>query len=236
MQTDQQSPIVQRCRHCGGGAPHDGHFCPHCDKILSVTRHGDYFSFLGFPRRLLIDSQELDQRLRALSRQFHPDFFCNASSAERLASLERSSYLNDAYRTLKSLVPRIEYLLRLEGLAAKDEGKAKPQVPPALLEEVFALNEELEEIQGMLEAGAPTAQVQARLEQARRPIERKRADHERQLHELAARWDELAGSAEAADERRTILTALHQRLLERNYIMNLLATIARESDGEGTRD
>jgi len=53
---------------------------------------------------------------RSLSRQFHPDYFYNASAAERLASLERSSYLNDAYRTLKQPIPRIAYLLELEGV------------------------------------------------------------------------------------------------------------------------
>src|SRR4029434_2937852 len=105
----------------------------------------------------------LEERHRALSRQFHPDYFYNAPAAERRASLEQSSYLNDAYRALRDPVRRIEYLLALEereaergeGAPAKrDRGVGAPgpnndaakQVPPGLLEEVFALNEELDEV------------------------------------------------------------------------------------------
>ena len=60
---------------------------------------------------------DLEQRYRALSRQFHPDYFYNASAAERRQSLERSSYLNDAYRTLKNPIGRVEYLLKIEGVS-----------------------------------------------------------------------------------------------------------------------
>src|SRR5207237_1818735 len=137
------TPTLQVCRECGGGAPFDMHFCPQCTKILSLGRHGDYFTFLGVPHRLNLNTEEVEQRFRAPSRQFHPDFFYNATPAERRASLERSSYLNDAYRTLKNPIARLEYLLQLEGFAPKGPEEASRQVPPGLLEEVFALNEEL---------------------------------------------------------------------------------------------
>src|SRR3954466_2367662 len=146
------------CRTCGAGAPLDEHFCPNCSRILALGRHGDYFSFLGLPRQLNIDAQELESRFRDLSRKFHPDYYYNASPQERLASLERSSYLNDAYRALKNPIARVEHLLAIEGLppAKSEDGTAK--VPPSLLEEVFALNEELDEIRELREAGAdPTA-------------------------------------------------------------------------------
>src|SRR4029079_10201324 len=135
------SPTIHLCRTCGGGAPVDVHFCPQCTKILTLGRQGDYFSFLGVPRKLNLDVADLEQRFRALSRQFHPDYFYNATLAERRASLERSSYLNDAYRTLRQPISRIEYLLQLEGMAARGPEEAAKQIPPALLEEVFALNE-----------------------------------------------------------------------------------------------
>src|SRR5947208_7485658 len=136
---------LQICRDCGGGAPIDAHFCPQCTKILSLGRHGDYFAFMGLPRQLNLDPTDLERRFRSLSRQFHPDFFYNATTAERRASLERSSYLNDAYRTLRDPVTRLQYLLQIEGLAAAGPAEATKQVPPARLEEVFALNEELDE-------------------------------------------------------------------------------------------
>jgi molecular chaperone HscB len=217
------------CRNCGAGAPLDEHFCPQCSRILALGRHGDYFSFLGLPRKLVLDATDLERRFRDLSRKFHPDYFYNASAAERLASLERSSYLNDAFRTLRNPVSRIEHLLAIEGLAPvrSDEGTAK--VPPSLLEEVFALNEELDQIRERREAGAAADALRARLEEARTPIDARRAEHERQLQELSAQWD-AQESAPAADRQAT-LALLRERLLERNYINNLLATIEREGAG-----
>jgi molecular chaperone HscB len=215
------------CRTCGAGAPVDEHFCPNCSRILALGRHGDYFSFLGVPRKLTIDAADLERRFRELSRKFHPDYYYNATPTERLASLERSSYLNDAYRTLRNPVSRVEHLLAIEGLpSAKSEGGAV-KVPPGLLEEVFALNEELDEIREQRESGADPAGLSARLDAARKPIDHKREEHERQLQELSALWD----SQERApvQEKRSTLEALRERLLERNYINNLLATIDREA-------
>ena len=230
------APSLQVCRECGGGAAVDVHFCPQCTKILTLGRHGDFFSFLGIPRKLNPDLAALDRQFRALSRQFHPDYFYNAPLAERRASLERSSYLNDAYRTLRQPVARMAYLLELEGLgaaaaereAAVPAGRATAQVPPALLEEVFALNEELDEVRERRADGAPEAEWKSRLERARQPIDAKREAHERQLEELAARWDALVDRAAPSPEKRTVLEALRDRMLERNYINNLLAGIERE--------
>jgi molecular chaperone HscB len=225
------SPVsILECRSCGAGAPVDEHFCPQCSRILGLGRHGDYFTFFGLPRKLTIASEELERRFRELSRKFHPDYFYNASPSERLASLERSSYLNDAYRALRTPATRIEHLLAIEGLPpTKSEGSESgaAKVPPALLEEVFELNEELDEIREARESGADAASLAARLEKARAPIDAKREEHERQIEELSARWDDRAETAAPAD-RRAILEALRDQLLERNYINNLLATIERE--------
>jgi len=224
MTSQTSTPTLQVCRDCGGGSPIDAHFCPQCTKILSLGRQGDYFSFLGLPRKLNIDPADLEQRFRALSRQFHPDYFYNAAPAERRASLERSSYLNDAYRTVRQPIARVEYLLQLEGLAPRSPEEAGKQVPPALLEEVFALNEELDEIRELRANGSPPDVWRRRLERARQPIDAKRVDHETELQDLAARWD--AGASES--DRRQVLEALRDRFLERNYISNLLAGIERE--------
>ena len=221
------SPL-QVCRDCGGGAPVDAHFCPQCTKILTISRHGDYFRFFGLPRKLHISANDLDQRFRGLSRQFHPDFYVNAAPAERRASLERSSYLNDAYRTLKLPISRVEYLLQLEGMAARSPQEASKQVPASLLEEVFALNEELDEIRDLRASGTDADALKARLGRARGPIEAKRAAHEALLDELSAKWDALLEHDAPADDRRPVLEALRERVLERSYINNLLAGIDRE--------
>jgi len=219
---------MQACRNCGAGAALDAHFCPQCTKILALPRQADYFTFLGLPRKLAIGADDLEQRFRALSRQFHPDYFYNGTTFEKRASLERSSFLNDAYRTLRQPGGWIEYLLKLEGVAPKNEREASRQVPPGLLEEVFALNEELDEIRELREGGAPTAEWTARIARAREPIEAKRVEHEAQLQELAVRWDALIDRGAGEAERRAVLEALRDRFLERNYITNLLAGIERE--------
>jgi molecular chaperone HscB len=228
---------LQVCRNCGGGAPVDVHFCPQCSQILTIGRHGDYFAFLGVPRKLNIDASDLEQRFRTLSRQFHPDYFYNATPAERRASLERSSYLNDAYRTLKNPIARVEYLLGLEGFSARGPGDVEEvgqpdhaaKVPATLLEEVFALNEELDEVRSLRTSGAAAEIWRTKLEGARAPIEAKRAAHEADLTDLSARWDAL-GADSGADgrEREAILSALRECVLERNYINNLLEGIERE--------
>jgi molecular chaperone HscB len=223
------SPTLQVCRNCGGGAPIDAHFCPQCSKILAMGRHGDYFAFFGLPRKLKLDAADLEQRFRTLSRQFHPDYFYNAEPSERRASLERSSYLNDAYRALKQPVLRIEYLLRVEGMGAASPEEASRQVPPGLLEEVFTLNEEFDEIREMRAEGAPPEQWRSRLDRARQPILDKQREHESELEALSSRWDAAVEANAPPEERRAILNALRDRFLERNYITNLLGTIERES-------
>jgi molecular chaperone HscB len=228
MSSQPTPPTLQACKNCGGGAPIDVHFCPQCTKILSLGRHGDYFSFFGLPRRLNVDPPDLEQRFRSLSRQFHPDYFYNADAAERRASLERSSYLNDAYRTLRQPISRVEYLLQLEGLAARGPEEAAKQVPPALLEEVFALNEELDEVRALRAGGAPAAEWKVRLDRAREPIDAKRVEHEQQVESLSAQWDALLDAESSEADRRAVLVALRDRVLERNYISNLLASIERE--------
>ena len=183
----------------------------------------------GRPRHPDIDNGDLEQRFRTLSRQFHPDYFYNAPPAERRASLERSSYLNDAYRTLRNPIARIEYLLDREGFAPKGPEEAARQVPPALLEEVFALNELIDEVRQLRASRAPAEEWKGRLERARAPIEAKREAHEAKLHELARRWDALVRHDAATEgERRSVLGALRERILERNYINNLLAGIEKE--------
>ena len=76
MTSNTAASPLQVCRDCGGGAPVDAHFCPQCTKILSIGRHGDYFSFLGLSRKLNLSSNDLEQRFRGIvtwrGRSQHP--------------------------------------------------------------------------------------------------------------------------------------------------------------------
>ena len=75
----------------------------------------DHFETLGLPRRFAVDLPDLERRFREQSREVHPDRFATASPPERRAALERSTALNDAYRTLKDPLRRATYFLELRG-------------------------------------------------------------------------------------------------------------------------
>ncbi|MHB8419799.1 MAG: Fe-S protein assembly co-chaperone HscB [Myxococcales bacterium] len=108
----------------------------------------DRFAVLGLPRRYEIDAADLERRFRELSWQVHPDRHAQASPRERRLALERTTALNDAYRTLKDPLRRAAYLLELHGLAVESEsGKdsAMAKLPPEFLEEVMELREGLVE-------------------------------------------------------------------------------------------
>ena len=228
MSSETRTLVLQSCRHCGAGAPTEVHFCPQCERILSLTRHGDYFSFFGLPRKLVVDLADLDVRFRRLSRQFHPDYFYNATPAERLASLERASYLNDAYRVLRQPLDRAEYLLKLEGLPSVGLHQDANELPAGVLEEMFALNEELDDIRAAREAGASPEQQRARLEAARRPVEERAVRQEAQLEALFQRWDKQLDEQAPRDVQRATLESIRSLLQERSYIANLIAAVNRE--------
>src|ERR1700736_5113248 len=110
----------------------------------SGVNNADHFAFFGLPRKLRPNMNVLEQKFLELSWKLHPDRFSNASERERELALVRSSQLNDAYRVLRDPTARIEYLLELSGM--RKEGQQKQQAPPELLEEVFELNESLDEL------------------------------------------------------------------------------------------
>ena len=118
------------------------HFCSSCGKLLQLPQAVDYFALFEMPRKLWIEMGALEQKFLQLSWKLHPDNYVNATETERELSLKRSSELNDAYRTLRDPIARVEYLLAIEG--ERMDGEKKQQAPSELLEEVFELNESLD--------------------------------------------------------------------------------------------
>ncbi|MGA2809187.1 MAG: Fe-S protein assembly co-chaperone HscB [Terracidiphilus sp.] len=149
---DSAVPIA--CWSCSIGHNDSTLFCPHCSKIQPPPG-GDYFSVFGLVPRLDLDLAELEHEFHRLSRKLHPDRFARALENEKQWSLADTALLNDAYRTLKDPLRRTEYLLKLVGVEIGEEhaGKNRPnngkdpsRVPADLLEEVFELNMQLEEM------------------------------------------------------------------------------------------
>jgi molecular chaperone HscB len=217
------------------------HFCESCGKVQPPAPV-DYFMFFGLPRKLNIDLTALDKDFYELSRKLHPDLNACAGSQEQEWSLQQSSLLNDAHRTLKDPIQRTQYLLKLEGMEleeqsksateqARSSGQVKKQiVPPDLLEEVFDLNLQLEELRMHKKMGEDDPALIEEIGRQKLELEDK---HEALLDELQACWKtwdgliqrEQNGQAVSEVERRQARDKMVDVLNRRNYIRNLVRDV-----------
>jgi molecular chaperone HscB len=202
------------------------HFCSTCGKLQHVPEGIDYFALFELPRKLWIEMGALEQKFLQLSWKLHPDNFVNASREEQELSLKRSSELNDAYRVLRDPVARVEYLLELEG--ARKEGEHKQQAPPELLEEVFELNESLDELREARQDGTDLAALKSRLESAQKNFQEKLGEVDRHLQVAAQQWDAAVDANAGDNDRKAIMVRLNELLNRRSYIRNLVNNVQKE--------
>jgi len=202
------------------------HFCKSCGKLLQLPQSIDYFALFEMPRKLCFDMNALEQKFLQLSWKLHPDNFVNATEQERELSLKRSSELNDAHRTLRGPIARVEYLLTLEG--ARKEGEQKQTAPPELLEEVFELNESLDEMREAKAAGGDIAALKARLAEAEKNFQQKLSEVDEQLKTAGRQWDAAEEENASEAHRRSIMTRLNELLNRRSYIRNLVINVEKE--------
>lgn len=215
--------ICWSCRSHAGS----GHFCAACGKIQPLARRGgDYFSFFALPRKLQINDGDLEQRFHQLSWKLHPDNFVKATDYERNLALERSSELNDAYRTLRDPVSRVEYLLLRAGV--RKEGTTKQQAPPELLEEVFELNESLDELREARQEGGDLAGLRARLAEAQKNFQQKLEEVDAELASAFAEWDKAVDANGDEAGRQAVMSKLNEILNRRSYIRNLVRNVGEE--------
>jgi molecular chaperone HscB len=203
----------------------------------------DYFKFFGLPWKLDLDLTALNRDFYELSRKLHPDLNARAESDEQEWSLQQTSQLNDAYRTLKDPIKRTEYLLKLEGVELEEQsksateqaratGQAKKQiVPPDLLEEVFELNVQLEELRMQKKMGEDDPALIEEIGRQKLELEEKQ---EALLEELKDRWKiwdgmiqrEHNGQPVSDEERRQEREKMVDVLNRRNYIRNLVRDVS----------
>lgn len=233
MPGQAQGEPTPSCWSCG--TMRAVHFCSSCGKV-QPPMPVDYFSFFGFPRKLNLDAAQLEKEFYALSRRLHPDVFGQAETQERTWSLEQSSMLNDAYRTLKDPIKRTEYLLRIEGIELEEQSKQatekaratgqlkKQVVPPDLLEEVFELNMHLEELRVQKKLGEDDPALLEEIGKAKLSLEEK---YDALLNELKTEWNHWDHVAESgtAEDRRTVLDRMLDVLNRRNYVRNLVRDV-----------
>ena len=235
-------PLPEDTHSCWScGSMRAAHFCASCGKVQPPAPV-DYFTFFGLPPKLNLDVVALERDFYELSRRLHPDLNATAGSREQQWSLEQSSMLNDAYRTLRDPIKRTAYLLHLEGVALEEQSKdatekarttgeiKKQIVPPDLLEEVFELNMELEELRMNQKMGEEDPALVAEISKQKLALE---AKYEALLDELKTywkAWDDLldrsrGGSTVPAEERTRVTGKMVDVLNRRNYIRNLVRDV-----------
>ena len=203
-------PVKTNCWSCGDMRA--AHFCQQCGKVQPPAPV-DYFTFFGLPYKLNLDMASLEREFYALSRHLHPDINAIRTPAEQEWSLQQSSSLNDAYRTLKDPISRTEYLMRLQGVRLEEQstaatqearrtGKAKKQVvPPDLLERVFELNMQLEEARMNKKMGESDRNLALELQDKKKQLQAKHAAMMEELHRAWNDWDALVDRADQGGGR-----------------------------------
>ncbi|MFZ1087171.1 MAG: Fe-S protein assembly co-chaperone HscB [Terracidiphilus sp.] len=215
---DSAVPIA--CWSCSIGHNDSTLFCPHCSKIQPPPG-GDYFSVFGLEPKLNLDLPALEHEFHRLSRKLHPDRFARAEENEKEWSLADTALLNDAYRTLKDPLRRTEYLLKLLGVVeAEPKDDKAARVPADLLEEVFELNMQIEEMRANRQTGAEDAALEAALTQAMMKTEALLAAVDDDLRVEWRKWDEGEKAGRSAAQKRMV--ALLDR---RRYLSNLVRDV-----------
>ncbi len=229
-----QLEVLQEKKACWScGEMLEAHFCDSCGK-LQPAAPTDYFSFFGLSRKLNLDTSKLERDFYQFSRKLHPDVFARATTKEQDWSLQKTSLLNDAYRTLKDPISRTEYLLKLEGVqmeeqskqateSARQSGQTKKQVvPPELLEEVFELNMQLEEARMNKKMGEVGEELLAELKLTKQNLQGKFNALDTELKKDWEDWD----AAETDEQRRLVRDKMVSLLNRRMYIRNLVRDVS----------
>src|SRR5580658_7974952 len=218
------SAVPVACWSCSVAHNESTLFCPHCSKIQPPPG-SDYFSVFGLTPRLNLDLGMLEHQFHKLSRKLHPDRFARAEENEKQWSLADTALLNDAYRTLKDPIRRTEYLLKLHGAEIGEEHAGKDRrdpsrVPADLLEEVFDLNMQLEEMRMARTGGHEDPELKWTLEQAKKKFDGMVDEVDASLRTEWRTWDD--GDAAAREAAQKSMVGLIDR---RRYLSNLVRDV-----------
>lgn len=190
----------------------------------------DFFLTLGVDRTFSFENAALERRFHDLQRQSHPDRFSGASGGILDSALDRSSDINEAYRTLRDPLPRTKHLLSLYGFSVE---QAK-QVPMDLLELVMNVQEKVAELDLADEGAKP--EIMASIDPLLDELGRRRTAIDLECDNLRSEWDGMSSHSEPGmkenDNEKIILQQLAARLASRAYISTLLDSLKAAVKGE----
>ena len=116
----------------------------------------NYFELFDLPQTLAIDSAALKRTFFIKSREYHPDFYTQASEAEQAKALTMTSLYNTAFEVLSNPQSALAHLLAIHSVEVSGNNQALPQ---AFLFEMMDLNEAIEEASTTEQRAAVAQQV-----------------------------------------------------------------------------
>lgn len=119
-------------------------FCTSCN-FIQPPLNINFFSRLGITLSFDIDSMQLENSYLDLQKLLHPDLYVKKSEIEKNFAFKHSLLLNQAYETLRSPLKRSEYILSLNDIKVNSHDKHVIEADPALLNEIFELQSDIEE-------------------------------------------------------------------------------------------
>jgi molecular chaperone HscB len=151
-----------------------------CNGVSAVMP--SHFDLFGLSPIYSIDGEALERSYREIQSKVHPDRFAHAGDAERRASLQWTTRVNEAYRTLKDPVQRAKHLLELHGVDVAFE--TNTAMPPEFLMQQMELRESLEE-----------AKTPASLDEMRKRLRQNKTELQKQVAEALDTRKDYAGAA-----------------------------------------
>ena len=142
----------------------------------------NHFELFGLAPAFSLESDALERSYHEIQSKVHPDRFAHAGDAERRASLQWTTRVNEAYRTLKDPVQRAKHLLELQGVDVAFE--TNTAMPPEFLMQQMELRETLEE-----------AKDAAALDSLRRSLREVKSGLEKQIGDSIDSKRDYAGAA-----------------------------------------
>jgi molecular chaperone HscB len=156
----------------------------------SLSSAANHFELFGLRPAFELDREALERAYREIQSRVHPDRFAHAGDAERRASLQWTTRVNEAYQTLKNPVARASHLLALHGVDVAFE--TNTAMPADFLMQQMQLREALEDATATRNAGA--------LDALQRRIDGDKAALEARLGESIDRDKDYAGAAKLVRE------------------------------------
>ena len=142
----------------------------------------NHFDLFGLSPIYSIEGEALERSYREIQSKVHPDRYAHAGDAERRASLQWTTRVNEAYRTLKDPVQRAKHLLELHGVDVAFE--TNTAMPPEFLTQQMELRESLE-----------AAKTPASLDEMRKRLRQNKSELQKQIAEALDTRKDYAGAA-----------------------------------------